>query len=249
MDVSQLLRALGLQQAYQAYQENVGQPFANIAGPFGRGLLGLEKPEYGEEQAYRTGQAVGNMPAVSAPAGLLKAAAQAPELLGLLGTVVGQKKLGNIFDMLQFGKGYEFNEAGDLITAPQKTIAFGNPKDFRMTREMDGEKLRVAVRKDDGMYGAYYDIDPGFPKGTGQLSNMYLEAMGVAQKTGGGWISDSIRSGETDRLYERLIKAGVPFQLVGSGRGQYMIDADELRKVDLEKVAEQLAKRNKPQQQ
>lgn len=81
MDLSQLLRALGLQQAYQSYQQNIGQPFANVAGPFGRGLLGLERPEYGEEQAYRTGQAVGNMPAVSAPVGAFKAAAQVPGLL------------------------------------------------------------------------------------------------------------------------------------------------------------------------
>jgi hypothetical protein len=81
MDMSQLLRALGLQQAYQAYQQNIGQPFANVAGPFGRGLLGLDKPEYGEEQAYRTGQAVGNMPAVGAPVGAFKAAAQVPGLL------------------------------------------------------------------------------------------------------------------------------------------------------------------------
>lgn len=88
MDIPQLLRALGLQQAYQSYQQNIGQPFANIAGPFGRGLLGLERPEYGEEQAYRTGQAVGNMPAVSAPVGAFKAAAQVPELAGLLGAIV-----------------------------------------------------------------------------------------------------------------------------------------------------------------
>lgn len=88
MDLSQLLRAIGLPQAYQAYQQNIGQPFANIAGPFGRGLLGLDRPEYGEEQAYRTGQAVGNMPGAGAPAGLLKAAAQMPELASLLGVVV-----------------------------------------------------------------------------------------------------------------------------------------------------------------
>jgi hypothetical protein len=81
MDMNQLLRALGLQQAYQTYQQNIGQPFANVAGPFGRGLLGLDKPEYGQEQAYRTGQAVGNMPAVSAPVGAFKAAMQAPGLL------------------------------------------------------------------------------------------------------------------------------------------------------------------------
>jgi hypothetical protein len=85
MDMSQLLRALGLQQAYQSYQQNIGQPFANVAGPFGRGLLGLDRPEYGEEQAYRTGQAVGNMPAVSAPVGAFKALAQVPGLLEAAG--------------------------------------------------------------------------------------------------------------------------------------------------------------------
>jgi hypothetical protein len=95
MDLSQLLRALGLQQAYQSYQQNIGQPFANVAGPFGRGLLGLERPEYGQEQAYRTGQAVGNMPAVSAPVGAVKAAMQAPELLAAMGAVApkGAKKV------------------------------------------------------------------------------------------------------------------------------------------------------------
>jgi hypothetical protein len=87
MDINQLLRALGLQQAYQAYQQNIGQPFANVAGPFGRGLLGLDKPEYGQEQAYRTGQAVGNMPAVSAPVGAFKAAMQAPEAIGAVAAI------------------------------------------------------------------------------------------------------------------------------------------------------------------
>ena len=87
MDMSQLLRALGLQQAYQSYQQNIGQPFANVAGPFGRGLLGLDRPEYGEEQAYRTGQAVGNMPAVSAPVGAFKAAMQAPEAIGAIASI------------------------------------------------------------------------------------------------------------------------------------------------------------------
>jgi hypothetical protein len=85
MDMNELLRLLGLRQAYDAYQRNIGQPVANVAGPFGRGLLGLERPEYGEEQAYRTGQAVGNMPAVAAPVGAFKAAAQIPGLLEAAG--------------------------------------------------------------------------------------------------------------------------------------------------------------------
>lgn len=90
MDIPQLLRALGLQQAYQSYQQNIGEPFAAVVGGGARGMLGLDRPEYGGllgQEAYRTGQAIGNMPAVSAPVGAFKAAAQAPELLGLLGTI------------------------------------------------------------------------------------------------------------------------------------------------------------------
>jgi hypothetical protein len=84
MDINQLLRSLGLQQAYQAYQQNIGEPFAAVVGGAGRGYLGLDKPEYGgllSEEAYKTGQAMGYMPAIGAPAGAFKAAAQAPGLL------------------------------------------------------------------------------------------------------------------------------------------------------------------------
>ena len=90
MDINQLLRSLGLQQAYQAYQENIGQPFANVAGPFGRGLLGLDQPEYGGSagnEAYRVGEAMGNMPAVSAPVGAFKAALNAPEFIGAMASM------------------------------------------------------------------------------------------------------------------------------------------------------------------
>ena len=84
-----------LQDMIAAYQRNIGEPFANVVGPFSRGLLGLEKPVYGEEQAYRTGQAIGNMPAVNVPVGAVKAAMQTPELFSALGVIApkGLKKI------------------------------------------------------------------------------------------------------------------------------------------------------------
>lgn len=73
------------------YQRYIGQPFAAVAGGGGRGFLGLEPPSYGGDvarQAYRTGQAVGNMPGVGAPAGAFKAAAQfAPEAAMFIGAM------------------------------------------------------------------------------------------------------------------------------------------------------------------
>ena len=90
MDMNQLFMALGLQQAYQAYQENIGEPFAAVVGGGGRGYLGLDQPSYGgllSQEAYKTGQALGTIPGIGAPAGAFKAAAQAPEMFGLLGSV------------------------------------------------------------------------------------------------------------------------------------------------------------------
>lgn len=94
MNIDQLMQALGLQRAYQAYQQNIGEPFAAIAGGMGRGYLGLDKPQYGgllAEDMYKIGQAAGNSP-IGIPAGAFKAAAQAPELLGLLGAIVPGSK-------------------------------------------------------------------------------------------------------------------------------------------------------------
>lgn len=141
MDLSQLLRALGLQQAYQSYQENIGQPFANLAGPFGRGLLGLERPEYGEEQAYRTGQAVGNMPAVSAPVGAFKAAAQVPGLLA---------------DATQAMKGL------DLAGLLGLTAYHGSPYRFS---KFDPTKIGSGEGAQAYGYGHYFAEAPGVAKG------------------------------------------------------------------------------------
>jgi hypothetical protein len=143
MDMSQLLRALGLQQAYQSYQQNIGQPFANVAGPFGRGLLGLDRPEYGEEQAYRTGQAVGNMPAVSAPVGAFKAAIQAPGLLA---------------DATQMAK-----QIGPELAGLLGLTAFhGSPHRFS---KFDASKIGTGEGAQAYGHGLYFAESPGVAKG------------------------------------------------------------------------------------
>ena len=143
MDMSQLLRALGLQQAYQSYQQNIGQPFANVAGPFGRGLLGLDRPEYGEEQAYRTGQAVGNMPAVSAPVGAFKAAAQVPGLL---------------VDATQMAK----QMGPDLAGLLGLTAFHGSPYRFS---KFDASKIGTGEGAQAYGHGLYFAESPGVAKG------------------------------------------------------------------------------------
>lgn len=69
MDLTELLRAIGsgdiYRQGWQKYQENIGEPIGGAIGGFGRGFLGLDRPDYGGEvgrQAHRTGEALSNMP-------------------------------------------------------------------------------------------------------------------------------------------------------------------------------------------
>jgi hypothetical protein len=111
MDMTELLRLLGLRQAYDAYQRNVGQPVANVAGPFGRGFLGLQQPEYGSEEAYRTGQAVGNMPGPNVPAGAIKMAAQVPGLLDVIQAAKNSPELTGLLGLTAYhGSPYRFSK-------------------------------------------------------------------------------------------------------------------------------------------
>jgi hypothetical protein len=76
-----------------AYRQNIGDPFAQLVGGAGRGFLGLGVPAYAGSMgmdAYRTGQALSNMPGLGAPAGLLKAAANAPDVAAMLGGLLSK---------------------------------------------------------------------------------------------------------------------------------------------------------------
>jgi hypothetical protein len=213
MDLAQLLRALGLQQAYQSYQQNIGQPFANIAGPFGRGLLGLERPEYGEEQAYRTGQAIGNMPAVSAPVGAFKAAAQVPGLLadasqamkgldlaGLLGLTAyhgspyrfskfDPTKIGTGEGAQAYGYGHYFAEAPGVAKGYQSRLS--SDKGF----SFDGKSNLSRSQVEDLINEKY---------GTGYLDNV-LRPSGVASSFIDDMITGTVRS---EGSYPRQYKPG-----------------------------------------
>lgn len=176
MDVSQLLRALGLDRAYQAYQQNIGEPFAAMVGGAGRGYLGLDKPEYGgllAEEAYRTGQALGSMPGIGAPAGAFsvgaKAVAQVPSLLadavqmmkanpeaGLLALTgyhgspyrfskFDASKIGSGEGAQVYGHGLYFAENPDVAQQYKQTLAY---KAFDLAPEAEklGLKLSAGAR-------------------------------------------------------------------------------------------------------
>ena len=78
----------GADAAARTYQKFIGQPTAQVLGGGVRGYFGLDMPAYANQlgqEAYKTGQALGNAPMVGAPAGAVKGAVLGgASLLGML---------------------------------------------------------------------------------------------------------------------------------------------------------------------
>jgi len=169
MDINQLLRSLGLQQAYQAYQQNIGEPFAAVVGGAGRGYLGLDKPEYGGllgEETYRMGQAMGNMPGIGAPAGAFKvgmqAAAKAP---GLLADAVQMMKANPEAGLLAItgyhGSPYKFTKFdASKIGSGEGAQSYGHGLYFAESPTTAGQyKMSTAVDKYETSAGPFRSSD------------------------------------------------------------------------------------------
>jgi len=121
----------------ELYRQYIGNPTAQAVGGFGRGMFGLEQPEYLQNElgreAYRTGQAVGNMPAVAAPVGAFKAAANLPELATAIGALPFKSSLGKAFDdVLKYFHPESVNSAVREAKAGKgkETIVLMRPEDF-----------------------------------------------------------------------------------------------------------------------
>lgn len=227
MDLSQLLRAIGLPQAYQAYQQNIGQPFANVAGPFGRGLLGLERPEYGEEQAYRAGQAIGNMPAVSAPVGAFKAAMQAPELLAAIGAIApkGARKVAEAIAEARILKNAPQDEA--LEIARQNAVKMlGLPEtNTAMDRAMAmgfKESGYTGTNKDFRSYDASQAAGSGSGSREGPLGAWLTDDPRVAQS----FAEWSSRGQGGDVIYPLMIRGDIPYEPTSYAEIKEILDAN-----------------------
>jgi hypothetical protein len=145
---------------------------------------------------------------------------------------------------------------------PAKKDKFGYLQKFKLSRKMgDDQSINVYVGTDElsedlpdprfdpndppYMFGSYVDYSgETAPKGTGALTQMTLEALEIVKRDKGkksGWISEGIRSAETDAKYERLIAAGVPFQRTETGT--YFLMPQDLQALDLSKVSDALNKK------
>jgi len=179
--LEELLQAINPANTYQRY---IGQPFANVAGPFGRGFLGLQRPEYGSEEAYRTGQAVSNMPAAGIPAGAMKAAAQVPGLLA---------------DVMQAAKGSD--ELAGLLAL---TAYHGSPHKFS---KFDASKIGTGEGAQVYGHGLYFAESPDvadtyramqspmprlYRDGTAFEARTYAEMLAESRALGAGSVDEAL---------------------------------------------------------
>lgn len=109
----------------ELYQSNIGQPF--VRSPVGQGIsgyLGLAPAnETSPSEAYRVGQAMGNMPAIGAPSGAFKAATQIPGLLeGLSGAALIGPRSTNPATRTMFDKIKELSSIGATRQDIQKVF-------------------------------------------------------------------------------------------------------------------------------
>ena len=114
-------------------------------------------------------------------------------------------------------------------------------------------ELTVSIDKDDNLASAYLDAggsgletDGEVPTGTGTATAMYKNALRWAKDKGVGWISDSILSNQSQRMYERLIEQGIPFELGGlpGYPSQYFLSAEKLATLPDEVLAAKYSPEN-----
>lgn len=155
------------------------------------------------------------------------------------------------------------------VRTPNKTYAYvgktdrrGNATRFELKRDFEnGTGIRVYVGSDypyedlpdprynpDNpplMYASAVavegtDVAPA-PIGRGAATQMTLEALNIAKRGKGGWMSEGMGSLETQAKYKRLIDAGVPFQRLEDGT--YYLMPEDLATLDLSKVSDALNKK------
>lgn len=151
------------------YRQNIGDPFAQLVGGAGRGYLGLGVPAYANSMgmdAYRTGQALSNMPGVGAPAGVIKAAMNAPDALVAMGGLLGKVGAGKLakngaapYDQAKIAANYPDTAPPVLAKDPKTGKEFLQKQNSAEAQAV--EKVRKAAQKDieKGNYTPYFDVN------------------------------------------------------------------------------------------
>ncbi len=202
-----------------AYQRYVGDPFAGVIGGAARGMFGLPAPEYGGEigrEAYRTGQALGVMPAVAAPVGLARGLSKVP---------IAAERL--LKEQKYYGRPMQ-NASEGILTymSPEKFLSLATAGTDVQKRAKDLKAFDVAKFNED--YLPYLDITFGGKKASQVMSHEGRARATRAMLDGVEQIPVVIRSrGQLFRDVEDL-----PTQIMRE-KSRSKIDLSDVEKVDL----------------
>ena len=207
-----------------AYRQNIGDPFAQLVGGAGRGYLGLGVPAYANSagmDAYRTGQALSNMPGVGAPARLLKAAVNAPDVAAMLGGLLG-KGVGKLAksnakapqdDALELAR----QNAVEMLGLPEGNTAM--------------DRAKALGFQESGYSGTARDIKSYDPsKAAGAGSGSREGALGVwltdDPRVASGFADWSARGQGGNVVYPLVIRGNKPFEASSYADIKDLLDAN-----------------------
>ena len=213
----------GMRSAVDMYQRMIGQPAAQLIGGGVRGFLGLDVPSYATDlgrEAYRTGQAMGNMPGIGAPAGAFKAAAMGaqalPAVAGEIGRIVSamptprQAAALQAEDFLAYQRGIPVKDISPL------TAYHGTPHRFPAEEgaplgRFRAEKIGSGEGAQAYGYGLYFAESP-------DVAKSYAQQLGDAKG-----VLEAVPASKFQRQIQEQIKRGVK-ESRGSNAGIPTID-------------------------
>jgi hypothetical protein len=211
-------RGVGLLDAYRQY---VGDPFASMVGGAARGYLGLDKPTYANEEAYRTAQAIGNIPGFGAPAGVFKAAANAPEVIAALGGLLGKPGVGKAVKKLKAPQDEALETARKnavkMLGLPENNSAMDRAKALGFN-----ESGFTGTNKDFRLYDASKAQGSGSGSREGALGAWLTDDPRVAS-TFADW---SARGMGGNVIYPLMIRGSKPYEVSAYSEIKDIVDAN-----------------------
>jgi hypothetical protein len=242
----------GAAQRMTSLDAPASQGMGDTALDIAAGFTPLQYPQAARdfERSRRTGDKLGmglaTLAAVPVVGGVAKAAGEARAAVkaAQIDPSVVNQALGKEFPKIDETTGDFFHPENQSVVISTPNYVGNYGKNLNIERKVGNGKIRLTAKIEDMPFSdepsrmttaleALGDV----PRGTGAATEMYLEALAIAQAQGVGFASESIRSNAAENIYRRLIKKGVPFkQGVGMDEGSWVLSADDLRRLDFSKL-------------
>jgi len=120
---------------------------------------------------------------------------------------------------------------------PEINMTLDSMKRAVLTENTNPNIVLTATKNPDNTkyMSPYLEVfdDPAVIGGKGTATRLYLKGLELAKYNNLGWMSDSLSSKSTEKMYQRLINMGIPFKKTGD---VYQISPEELSKINLEKL-------------